>query len=74
MMGANWRPDPKERAFGLRAWWWKRTASGKLIWPGQMYVVVQRYYDNMGRPPIHGLSWDRIYTPNEYLVYQLKKD
>jgi hypothetical protein len=74
MMGANGLGDPQERAFEKRAYWWKRTGSGKLIWPGQKYVLVKTYFDAMGRPPIHGLSWDRIYTPGEYLIYMLKKD
>ena len=74
MMGANGLGDPQERAFEQRANWWKRTGSGKLIWPGQKYIIVKTYYDAMGRPPLHGLTWDRIYTPNEYLVYELTKD
>lgn len=73
MMGASGLGDPQQLAFEKRSWWWKRTSSGKLIWPGKKYIVVQTYYDAMGRPPIHGRSWDRIYTPNEYLMYALKK-
>ena len=72
MMGANGFGDPQEKAFEKRAYWWKRTGSGKLIWPGQKYVIVKTYFDAMGRPPIHNLSWDRIYTPNEYLVRTLR--
>ena len=74
MMGANAAGDPQERAEEKRAWWWKRTASGKLVWPGKKYVLIKTFYDSMGRPPINGLSWDRILTPNEYLVYQLSGD
>jgi len=74
MMGANAYGDPQERAFEKRAGWFKRTASGKLIWPGKKYVLVKTYFDAMGRPPIHNLSWDRIYTPKEYTVYLLTKD
>lgn len=66
--------SPKQRAYEVRSFWWKRTTSKKLIWPGQKYVLVKVYYDDMGRPPIKNLSWDRIYTPNEYLVYQLTQD
>ena len=73
VLGASGFGDPQERAFEYRAYWWKRTSSGKLLWPGQKYVIVKTYFDAMGRPPIHNLSWDRIYTPNEYLVRTLKK-
>lgn len=66
--------SPQERAEEHRAWWFKRTGSGKRIWPGQKYVLVKRFFDDMGRPPIHSLSWDRIYTPKEYTVYLLTKD
>ena len=74
MMGANAYGDPQERIEYRRAFWPKTTMSGKRIWPGQKYVLVKTYFDAMGRPPIHNLSWDRIYTPNEYLVYELTKD
>ena len=74
MMGATAYGDPQQQAFYKRAYWWKRTGSGKLIHPGQKYVLVKTYFDAMGRPPIHNLSWDRICTPNEYLVYELTKD
>lgn len=66
--------SPQETANEFTALWFKRTGSGKLIWPGQKYVVVKRFYDDMGRPPIKNLSWDRVYTPNEYLLYQLTRD
>jgi hypothetical protein len=74
MMGASGIGDPQEQAFEEKAKWFKRTTSGKLIWPGQKYVVVKTYYDAMGRPPIYGQFWDRIYTTNEYLIYELTKD
>ena len=74
MMGANGTGDQQERAFEKRAGWFLRTSSGKLVWPGQKYVIVKIYFDAMGRPPIHNLSWDRIYTPNEYLLYLIKRD
>jgi hypothetical protein len=66
--------SPKEKAEEKRAWWFRRTASGKRIWPGQKYVIIKRYFDDTGRPPIYGLSWDRIYTPKEYTVYLLTRD
>ena len=73
-MGSTAYGDPQERIEYKRAVWFKTTASGKRIWPGRKYVLVKTFYDAMGRPPIHNLSWDRIYTPNEYLVYELTKD
>ena len=66
--------NPQERVEEHRAWWFKRTGSGKLIKPGQKYIVVKRFYDDMGRPPIKNLSWDRIYTPNEYLLSVLRDE
>jgi len=42
MMGANWQADPQEKVYELTAWWFKRTASGKRIWPGQKYVLIKR--------------------------------
>lgn len=74
MMGANGLGDPSERATEKRAVWFVRSTSGKLIWPGKKYVLVKTFFDAMGRPPIHRLSWDRIYTPNEYLLYLIKKN
>jgi len=77
MMGHGYygqRLADQERAEEKKAWWFKRTSSGKRIWPGQKYVLIKRFYDENGRPPIKGLSWDRILTPNEYLVYQLSDD
>lgn len=73
-MGANWRSDPQERAEEHRTWWWKRTSSGKLLHPGDKYVLVKQFFDDMGRPPIKGLSWDRIYTVNEFLVHELTRN
>ena len=73
-MGIGSLGDQQESAEEKRAWWFLRTASGKTIWPGKKYVHVKVFYDSMGRPPIHGLHWDRIYTPNEYLVQQLTQD
>lgn len=74
MFGHSGLGDPQERAVFRRAFWFIKTASGKKIWPGQRYVLVKTFFDSMGRPPIHSLSWDRIYTKNEYLMYTLKKD
>jgi hypothetical protein len=66
--------NPQEKIEEKRAWWFKRTGSGKLLWPGNKYILVKRFFDDMGRPPIKNLSWDRIYTPNEYLISVLKNE
>jgi hypothetical protein len=73
MMGAGGFGDPQAKAFEKRAGWFLRTDSGKLIWPGQKYVIIKTYFDAMGRPPIHNLSWDRTYTLKEYMFYLIKK-
>jgi hypothetical protein len=65
---------PKERVEEKFAWFPTRSSfSKKRIW-FKKYVVVKIYYDDMGRPPIKGITWDLIYTQNEYLMYLLKKD
>lgn len=53
-----------ERKF---AWLPVRSGSKKHIWLTH-YYVRHTYYDQMGKPPIHGLSWQYIYTKNEYLI------
>ena len=68
------RLSDQETAEELTAKWFKRTKSGKLIWPGQKYVLVRVFYDANGRPPMKGLSWDRILTPKEYTMYLLTRD
>ena len=66
--------DQVERAEEKFAWWPVRSSfSKRRIWL-KKYVLVNVYYDDMGRPPIKGRSWDLIYTKNEYLIYMLKKD
>ena len=66
--------SPKERAFEKFAWLPIRSSfSKKRIWL-KKYVRLEIYYDENGRPPIHGLSWSLIYTPKEYTMYLLKKD
>ena len=73
-MGSNGIGNAQERVTEKRASWFVRTNSGKLLWPGQKYILIQVFFDAMGRPPITSLSWDRIYTPQEYLFYLIKKD
>ena len=66
--------DQVEKAEEKFAWWPVRSSfSKRRIW-FKKYVIVSVYYDDMGRPPIKGRSWDLIYTKNEYLIYMLKKD
>lgn len=47
--------------------------SKKIIW-FKKYVELEITYDDMGRPPIKGRSWNLVYTRNEYLMYLLKKE
>jgi hypothetical protein len=66
--------DQIEQAKEKFAWWPVRSSfSKRRIWL-KKYVLVSVYYDDMGKPPIKGRSWDLIYTKNEYLIYMLKKD
>ena len=54
------------------AWWPVRgTFTKKRIWLTQ-YHVVHILYDDTGRPPLKGWSWDLIYTKNEYLMMLLR--
>ena len=66
--------DQVETAHEKFAWLPIRSSFGnkRLIWL-KKYVRVDIYYDNMGRPPIKGRSWNFIYTKNEYLLYTIKK-
>lgn len=64
--------SPKETAVEKFAWWPISTVSGKTVWL-RNYVEVRCFYDDMGKPPITGASWNRNYTKNEYLLYQLRK-
>jgi hypothetical protein len=65
--------DQVETAHEKFAWWPVRSSfSKKLIW-FKKYVLLEITYDDMGRPPIKGRSWNLIYTQHEYLLYLLKK-
>lgn len=71
-MGNNWRKDkPDEFHEEKFAWWPVVSGSKKRIWLTH-YYIRRTYYDNNGKPPIHGLTWDYIYTKNEYLLELLK--
>ena len=57
--------SPTYKCDEKRALWFKRTTSGKTILPFQKYVTVRTFYDI--------IWWDKIYTPNEFLVYQIRQ-
>jgi len=66
--------DQVEEAYEKFALWPVRSSfSKKLIWL-KKYVILRIKFDDMGKPPIKGTSWDLIYTRNEYLLYQIKKE
>lgn len=66
--------DKVETAHEKFAWWPVRTSFSKKILWFKKYVELEIYYDDMGKPPVKGRSWKLIYTPNEYLIYQLQED
>jgi hypothetical protein len=47
------------------------TGSKKRVWLTHYYIRYT-FYDNNGKPPIHGLTWDYIYSKNEYLLELLR--
>ena len=53
------------------AWMPLVTSSKKRVWLTDFYIR-RTYYDNNGKPPIYGLTWDYIYTKNEYLLELLR--
>jgi len=57
-----------------RAWWFKTTRSDKIIFPGQKYVRVRRYFPVLGDEPSASLSLDENFTPEEYTLHLLKGD
>ena len=66
--------DQVETAHERFALWPIRSSfSKKLIWL-RKYILLEITYDDMGRPPIKGRSWNLVYTKNEYLMYLLKKE
>lgn len=61
--------EPREKF----AWFPVRSSfSKKRIWL-KRYIELHIFFDETGRPPIHGRSWTLNYTQNEYLLYLLKK-
>lgn len=66
--------DKVEHAHEKFAWFpVKSSFSKKWIW-FKKYILLEILFDDMGRPPIKGRSWDLIYTQNEYLLYLIKKE
>jgi hypothetical protein len=59
-----------ERKF---AWWPVISGSKKRVWLTHYYIRYT-FYDNNGKPPIHGFTWTYIYTKNEYLLELLKNE
>lgn len=65
--------NQEEQAFERFAWWPVRsTFSNKRIWL-KKYIELHIYFDQMGKPPVKGSSWNLIYTQAEYTLYLLKK-
>jgi hypothetical protein len=77
MMGHGYygsKLNDQERHEEKFAWWPVRSSfSKKRIWL-QKYDIIHILYDQTGRPPIKGRSWQLIYTKNEYLVMLLKRE
>ena len=71
MMGANWQTNQQRSIEEKFAWTPIRSGSNKRIWL-KPYYIQHTYYDDNGKPPIKGASWEYIYTKNEYLMEQLK--
>jgi hypothetical protein len=75
MMGHGYygsRLKDQERHEERFAWWPTRSSfNKKRIWLTK-YHIIHILYDDTGRPPIKGSSWQLIYTKNEYLVVLLK--
>jgi hypothetical protein len=74
MMGHGYYGNqfPDQHRFEKKfAWLPIITGSKKRVWLTD-YYIRRTYYDNNGKPPIHGLTWDYIYTKNEYLLELLR--
>ena len=55
-----------------RAWWFFKSTTGTLFWPGQKYIKVTRYWDSTGKLPLKHVSWEYYYTPAEYTLHCLQ--
>jgi hypothetical protein len=66
--------DKVEHAVERFAWLPVRSSFSKQrIWLSK-YVELHIYFDDQGKPPIKGRSWNLIYTPGEYTYYCLTKE
>lgn len=66
--------SPDETVTEHFAWWpVKSTWSKKIIWL-RKYMQMDIYYSNEMAHPIRSNSFTFRYTPNEYLMYLLRKD
>lgn len=64
-----YKPPAYERKF---AWLPVQTTIGKKkIWL-KHYIIRHTYYDQLGRPPIKGLSWKFIMTEEQYFLLKLQ--
>jgi len=74
MLGANWRPDPKETVTEKFAWWpVQSTWSKKRIWL-KKYIQMDVYHDSEMSNPIRSNTFKFVYSKNEYLLYLLRKE
>ena len=74
MMGHGYygNRDPNQHSVETKfAWLPVITGSNKRVWLKE-YYIRHTFYDNNGKPPIHGLTWDYIYSKNEYLLELLR--
>ena len=73
MMGANWQRSRRDQISKKFAWLPVWSGSSKRIWL-QDYYIRHTFFDNTGKPPIKGYSWDYVYTKNEYLIATIKNE
>ena len=65
---------PDQHIFDKKfAWMPVVTGSKKRVWLTHYYIRYT-FYDNNGKPPIHGLTWQYIYTKHEYLLEMIKNE
>ena len=65
--------DKVEQAVERFAWLPVRSSFSKQrIWLSR-YVELHIYFDDQGKPPIKGRSWNLIYTQQEYFLKKLSE-
>jgi hypothetical protein len=73
MMGHGYygNKDPNQHKFEKKfAWMPVVTGSKKRVWLTHYYIRYTFYDSDV---PIHGLTWDYVFTKNEYLIDLLRK-